>query len=654
MAEREAGIRVTLKSAGFLSGLRSLEAASAGSGARMGAGMGAGIRKGVAAGFASAKKTMSAMVGTAKGHIKTMATLGGAFAMGKFISDAMTAQHVYMNIAQQVNRVAGNAETWKTIQASIEPVAKKTGQRFQDLAGAFQRVFAATGDLEFSRNTMEAIGIAATATGEDIGQMANVVQLASRKFGVTGAEAEEVMARLVEKIGVGGMSLDDMNNRFAVMAGEAATAGLKGKEGFSTLLGIMLALDSSIGEKAAPGMRVMFQTLKDGTATLAKIQKQSKLKFEPDSTAFDKIRKLLTKEQGRAAAKLTFTSDARVAYDTLARPFEDAFKKAKAEGKKTEEATAIGLKAYDEAMSKMTSSNAKFSDLQAQAAERMKEDPTVIMRSALNTMAQAFTKPEMVDAMRRLAAILPKLANYFASFMEALMKHPLLVGGGLVGARVGLSFAGGALTNVGGQIGSAAAKSIVAQATAMGPWKVAGAGLGIAAGAALAYYLGTIAIDKLFEKRGKEQKATAERGIEAFEVGRKGSLAEKRATLARMKAEHKKLAAETPGFFEKSFAAGAHIWTGGEVPIDQHADTVARSEKSIRDLEESIKKQETAQRTATQSTSRMGTAANTAAADLEKLAPAIQKLVRATGGNPSGGPPNVPPPRPGHPAPGGG
>jgi hypothetical protein len=655
MAEREAGIKVTLKNAGFIAGLRGLEIEGKKSGARIGYRMGAGIRSGVSAGVSSAKASMASMAKTAQGHIKTAAALGGAFAVGKFVKDAMSIQTVYRDIAHQLEKSEKRSVGWKDVMKMIRPIADESGQSISDMAGAFRIIATATGSAKYAQEQLAVIGQIATASGKDVALLAGVAEKVNRKFGLSGKAASDAIAQVASQTDIGGPKLESLGNTFDIMASEAVIAGMKGAEGLGQLMGIMNKLDYIIGVEGPGALKEMFKAF-DANApqmrNLSKIKVGFKVDESMDFTA--RLRKVMEDPKLFKALVPTITGPAKRAFLGMVEPYRKALKEAEAKGATPKAATAAALEAYDKFVNELNQSGKTVKQYSEDAAARAKDDPTVIMRKALNRMATAFQDPKMLDAITKLAKILPTVADKFVWFMDKLVNHPFLTAGAVVGGRAGVSFASGALSSAGKQIGSMAAKSIATKAAAMGAWKVAGAGLGVAAGAAIALYLGKIAIDDLFKQRGAEQKATAERGIESFEVGRKGTMAEKRAALARMKKEHEKLKAEKPGFFEQSFAAGAHIWTGGETPIDQHADTVARSDKAIRELEASIKKQEDAQRNATQSTSRMGTAANNAAADLEKLTPAIQKLVRATGGNPSGGPPNVPPPKPGHPVPGAG
>jgi hypothetical protein len=644
MATREAALRVTIRNAGFLAGMRQMTAVAATTGAKMGAALSGPMK----AGLASAAGTMKTMMGGLAGHMKTVASLGGAFAVGKFLSDAVKMQTAYRNIAHNVNKISDGAVDWKTIQASIAPIADKTGQTVQDMATSFDTVFQATGDLEYTKKAMEAIGTAATASGEDATKYAQAMQLADRKFGVGVNETEAAVAAFDAKIGIGGAGIDDLNNKFAVMAGEASAAGMSGVTGMNQLLGVMLKLDSSIGEKASPGLKAMFQYLKNNTAQLKKLEKDASIKFEPDMTAFEKIRAMLQSEKGRVAAEMTFTADRRVVYDTLAQPFQDAYKQAVAQGKSTKEATQIGLKAFDKSIQEMSGSTGKFSNLQEQAAQRMKEDPSVIMRKALNKMATAFQDDKMLGAIEKMAKILPGVADGFVKLLDWVMNNPLLAAGGYVGARVGISFAQGALINAGTKIGASA-----------GTWlnkvaPTAGAKMGLAAKVALVgaaamigFYIGKKIADAFWSERESLEKGAQQADITATNAlasknveDQKAALEKVRSQIAAIKESQSGMLGGLKQFYYDASAAGAAA-VGSDVGyVDTQADALAKLQRAQADLQSSIQKQEQAQNKGASAADRAGNSMDRLARSAEKLDKALQGVGDAPGSAPGGkGPP---------------
>lgn len=460
--------------------------------------MGQALKGPMVAGLKSARTEVAGLVNGLKSGIKIAASLGGALSFAGLAKDAVNMQNTYRNIAFNVNKVAGNSETWISVQKMITGAVDQTGRSAEDLSAAFAQVFEATGSMEFARKAMVNVGETATATGHSVDALANVMQLSSRKFGVGVEDADEAMARFVEKTGIGGKGIEEMSSRFALMAGEAAGAGMKGTEGISQMLGMLLLLDSSIGEKADPGLKMMFQTVKTGSSQFLALKKEMRggMKFTADMTAMDKILATLTTASGRKAAEVVFTADARVVYDELAKPFDEAMEQALAAGFSKKEAMDKAMAAFRKNLDDSAVSTMKYSKIQEEAVARGKDDPLIKLNKAMARMGEAFTQPKMIAAMNKLADKLPAMADAVADVIGYILDNPWETIAMVVAAKVGMAFAGAAVAKavasgmarlLGGQ---AAASGVSAAATALGG-TAAGGGAAAAAGGGLMATLGT-------------------------------------------------------------------------------------------------------------------------------------------------------------------
>jgi hypothetical protein len=646
MAVREASIRVNMKSEGFLSGIRKMESVASSAGKKMGAALGGPMK----AGLKSAKDAFKSLEDSLKENIKTAATLGGAFAVGKFLTDAVQMQGVYRNIAHDVQKVDSSVKDWRDVQKMIEPIADKTGQSVGDMAKVFDETFSATGDLEYTKGVIEAIGYAATVTGKDASKYGTLMQMANEKFGVGVEEAGDLIARLDKQLSVGGASIDDISGKFGIMATEAEDAGFKGANGMVRLLGLMGAVDNELGEKSAPALKGIFEKLKANTAQSAALQKKGGFKFTANMDALDKIRETLKTAQGRKAAELTFTGDARRVYDSLIKPFDEGVDEAKKKGAKGKELTAAGMKKFDEAMKSMGAEGATYADLQAEANKRMAEDPGLIMKKAINRMAVAFGNEEMMGAIERLAKVLPDVTNWFVKIINWAMKNPMLAAGGFVGAKVGLSFGTGMLTDAGKRIGNTAVDTLLAKAKAEGPWKSAGAALGIAAASYIAYEGGKMLIDELYKAKaasqGEAAAASASAGAAAAGTNEQAKVSELEAIREKIDAAFKerstfKGAASdvTDKLFGSLAEIGAKIGLN-EAPrkVEDPIDQMIAAEK---ELSESLIRQREAKLREAIATDKAATGMNSLVVGVEKLDKVLQKVGGGGGGGGNGkGPPS--------------
>lgn len=483
-----------LESGSFLGGLQNASAQVK----SFGQSMQNALSRAAGAGLDKFKGSMQAAASKAQALGGMALALGGGFSVAQGIKEAIEAQSTYRNLANQINRLSDSGKNWRDVMLMIETAADSAAVDDQQLAAAFRDVYSATGDLKYSEEAIKAIAVASRATGESMAGLAQPMQLAMRKFGVSADDAQEAMARIIEKVGVGGASLEAMNMRFASMAGEASEAGMKGKEGMSALLGVLLTLDSRVGEKASWGLKTIFQYLKDNTTYAKQFQKTARIKFEADTSALEKLRKIVGSESGRKTAELVFTSDSRVVYDQLVKPFEDAYKAAKDAGKSTKEATQAGYDAYDEAMAAMTKSTAKFATLQEQSADRLKNDPAAILEKALDELRDTFKNPEMMSAITSLAKQLPPVLRGLQRLIEWTSKNPwegatALVTGLIVKdfavAGIGMAVKSALLAlfpapGVGAAAGGAAAKGTAAGAAAGAGAAAKGGAVGAARAAA--------------------------------------------------------------------------------------------------------------------------------------------------------------------------
>lgn len=612
-SNKTASITVSIKNQGFKSGLKEMEGDAKKSGETIGTSLSEPMKKGIE-GANGAIKSMFSEIGSA---VKTVATLGGAVAIGSFVKQAVDAQTVYRDLANQINRVKGNSEDWKSVMASIQPVAERTGQTSTDMAAAFKTVFSKTGDLEFSKKSLEGIGTAATATGIKAEQLAAMMQIAYRKFGVEGKDANAALAAFVEKIGHGGVSAELLGDQFASIAGDASAAGMKGTAGISQLLGMVQALDKRVGEKAIPGLQMMFMILKEGGAAAKNLQLTGNVKFKPDMTMYDKVRETLKSDTGRNAAKVIFTADSRTVYDSLSQPFEQAYQLAKKQGKSTQDATKAGLAAYDASVAAMGTSTAKYSDLQAQAADRMKNDPAVIWRMALDKMAVAFQDPKMMGAIEKLAQMLPRVADGFVKLMSWVLNNPELTAGLAVGAKVGGGFAGGALNAA----GDAAGKNLMA---IVGPMLMsnatsAGTAMGMAVKGALVTSAALVgfAIGKMIADAFWDAKAAREKGMQEASTGslnalhsgdiekKKAGLSDLQARIAQAKADRNSWTGQASLEAEKMAYVGSKAVGNKDAFVDTGALNIQAMEASAKELAASIQAQQASNKGMTASTDKV-------------------------------------------------
>ena len=274
---------------------------------------------------------------------------------------------------------------------------------------------------------------------------------------------------------------------------------MEGTEGISQMLGMLLLLDSSIGEKADPGLKMMFQTIKTGSAGFIRLKKDMGrgVEFTADMTAMDKILATLISGKGREAAELVFTADARVVYDELAKPFDEAMEKSLAAGFSKKDAMDKAMAAFRQNLDDSAVSTMKYSKIIDEKTKRIKEDPLIKLNVVMANLAEAFTQPKMIAAMNKLADKLPAFADAVANVIDYILDNPWETIAMVVAAKVGMAFAGAAVSKAvaGGMArllgGQAAASGVSAAAASLGAGG-AGAGAATIAGGGGAGLLATL------------------------------------------------------------------------------------------------------------------------------------------------------------------
>lgn len=561
----------------------------------------------LSAGLSSVKKSITGMFSSINSSVKGTLKLGASLATGVMVKRALDLQGIYRNISFTLAKLPGVAMSWEQVQGLINKSADETGQKSEAIADAFHAVVKATGNLSYSAASLDAIGTAATASGENTEHLAKAAELMNRKFNIGNKDIQSGLTAFLQLTGSGGKSLDELTGKFAVMAGEAAAAGMQGVPGLQQLLGLLINLDSTIGEKADPGLKAMFQTMKKGSVQLKRLQKEGRIKFDADDSGMDKIAKMLTTTKARAAAELVFTADSRQVFDTLAKPFDDAFKQAQSLGMSRAESVESGLKAFYENINKASQVTMTWNDVQQKATDRMAQDPSVKLRQAVEKVEQAFAKPKMISAIDTITEKLPVLAEKLAAAIEWIVDNPGTALATGVGLKIGGAAVGGAAsTAIGNAIKKKAAAQAAAKAAAGGVGTaaagggasllvpaaaVAGAGL---AGAAGGYALHKYVFDPMSKAHNKKVADAGNLSNAAFNATSGGNLEEKMAVLQDVKNARANLG---KGKYTTEYMAGsvASVFTDIESP----AARLARTQQDLLEVQirllESIQKQKSAQ-----------------------------------------------------------
>ncbi len=477
MAEREAAVKLTLDNAQFMVTIK-----------RTGDAVDAVGKRGkksmdlFGAGIASAKRGLGNLAQSLKGTLAMAASLGGAFTVGQAVQQAVKLRSSYEQVAFGIRQATGNMMQAAEVQAIVERSAAKTTRTNDEMAGSFDRLWHATGDLDFSRDALESIGTTATATGADLEMLTTLADQLHTKFEVSAGGMQTALAQLHQAGEKGGPSFAEFADIISNVGAELMAAGIQGERGLQFMLGAMVKTDDAFNNlpKQVAGLKAALRGLGDA-GELKKLGEKigidpKKLINEKDAIA--RLKMIFSKGTAGADALLSGMNEGeekRTMELLFTDPFKAALKDAQATGLKGKAAIDAALVTFDGGLKKFGKSTATAAQVEEQAA-RMAAQPAAQLRVALDRLNTAFSQPEIINAINELTKALPDLAKLVGEIVAFAARNPIaslaVAGGAKVGGDMLMGMAGEALKKglgVGGAAAGAGAGAL-------------GAGAGAAAG----------------------------------------------------------------------------------------------------------------------------------------------------------------------------
>lgn len=501
------------------------------------------------AGVSKAKDSLVDLKNTTKQVVGGLVTLGGAFSVAASAKSAIQLQSQLTDLAFRVQRVTGAATDWRQMQNQLAPVASRTGKTTSEIAEAFTDIFEASGDLKFTEEAISAVGTFSTATGRDLKETSKLAGVLGRQFKLSGREVGDALAYIGDQTAAGGLKWEDMAEDASELGSIALAAGQKGGEGFQRMIALATKVSPKVKDMSETlmGLEQVTEKMRDpafvDTLTAATKVKFKDKGFAEQGDAFQRLRVMLGKGNDvRMQLKAELPGrEEKAVIETLMEPFEKAYQASIASGEDVKTATEKGLQAYDASLAKLGKSTSKFGDVQEQALKKM-ATPEGQLKKAMETLNQAFTKPEVIGAINELAKSLPALAEGLATVVGFIAKHPMLAAAGYGAAKVGMGFAQGAITQAATNFAQGAfAKSAMTSAAnfftsgvSQGTvWQGAGKAMGVAAAAIIAFEFTKAALEE--DQKKKEEKATDLRSA-VMESGGAKTAEEKMAAAKKLRA----------------------------------------------------------------------------------------------------------------------
>jgi hypothetical protein len=464
----------------------------------------------------------------------------------------------YQSLAFSIQQAGGAMMNAAQVQQLVERTAADTGRTNEEMAKSFDELRQATGDLDFSRKALTAVGNTATATGEDLDTIVSISDQLHTKFGIAAENMQDTLAQVFQMAQRGGPSFKEFSDVIGSVGAELLAAGLDGQKGLDFMLGALVQTDDRL--KSLPAQVKGLKGLLRGLGEKSELDKlAAKLALDPkklfnEKDAIARLRMILgTGQKGVEAlmGSMKEGEEKETMKILFTDPFEKALADANASGMKGKAAIDSALGVFDKGMEEFGKATLDGAALQREA-QKKREEPEARLREALNRLNTAMGQPQIIQAIDDLSKHLPKLAEIFGDLVTFAAQNPILAATLGIGGKAAASFVAGMTAEIikaHVQGGRAAAAQMGAGAGAGGApagSKAIGAlgAAGVIAGTAVtAFAVGKEGIDNAFAEDKGRMDELSSATMAGFSGG--GSIDELKARLARLKKAAK--GAETAG-----------------------------------------------------------------------------------------------------------
>jgi hypothetical protein len=446
--EREASVKVTLNTGGYLSALKETTRANESAGRQWGR----ALKGPTIAGLKEVGREIASTASRAKEMAKFGLTLGGAFTFGGAIKGAVAAQSQFKNLAFSIRSGTGAGADWRALMDEAQGTAVEFGETTQNVGNVVGALYKEIGDIGAARQFARSVVQASTASGESLEALTTIAGTLGEKFGVTGSEIDDAMAIALGAANSGGATIDDLAGIIGGLGASAKELGVQGPEGFRRMLAMANIADGTIKNMrktmaSVSGLAESFANRDFGK----KVQKELGINIK--GKGLDAGMKEILRKTGGKEEELSkiFEGDVLKLVVEIGRNYSSTFASTAGTIKQKGEAAAAS---FDEQLRKAGESAVTAAQVQKDAAVRA-EDPQRRLTSALQRMERSFASPKMIDAIDKLTAKLPELTEKVSGFINFVLDNPKTTAGIVAGMKLGAPFLSGALQAAAPSVGKA-------------------------------------------------------------------------------------------------------------------------------------------------------------------------------------------------------
>ncbi len=431
------------------------------------------------AGLKAARSELVNMAGAVKSTVSLVAGLGGSFSLATAVHDAIDLRSEFKQIAVDIREGSGRVVDFNALMQDAQTEAKKWGLSSKELGAAMKEVNEETGNLDFARDAMRAVAVTARASGESVGTLATVAGKLGEKFEVSGEQMPQALATVISLSKQGGLHFEDMAGAIDRVGSSAKLAGIQGVDGFSRLIGM-----ANLAKGDAKNVRGALQGVMQIVEEMAKPEFGKKIAQQfgvmtKDSKGqvkdFTKVLGEIFAATGGKKELLArgFEGEQLKVVNDLGSVFRETFESTTGT---VQQRTKAALAAYEAHLKEASQTHMTAAEMQKLATERS-SSPAANMQRAMEALSAAFTKPEMMDGLLRIAQIAPKAADRLSKLIEFAFEHPAMAAGIFAGMKLGVPLLQGALVE-GLKIGGPALGRAVMGALGQGGGAISGGASG--------------------------------------------------------------------------------------------------------------------------------------------------------------------------------
>jgi hypothetical protein len=359
------------------------------------------------------------------GAVLTGSTLAIGLATGA-ARDALRTQELANRISINARKRGQDFVDPTALRREFEATAQATpGIGAADVADAVQRFIALTGDVDTARRGQSVFATVASATGSNVGDVAEAAASISQQFDIKGLEdMKDVLAALTFQGKEGAFELRDAAAQFQRLAASGAAFGIpKTVQGVKTLGGITQIARTGTGsaEQATTAVENLLTQFKAKSGVLASKYKVDVFRDGKARPIEDLIVETIAKVGGGDIAKkqagLTsvFGEQGIRAINPLVSKYNTTYQETSGTAA---EKTAAGMAVLRGELEKAINAAGTYADVQRDAAQAQRDASAKLTVAWEKVTAQA--ADQIVPALIPLVGEIPKLTGALRPAIESL------------------------------------------------------------------------------------------------------------------------------------------------------------------------------------------------------------------------------------------